>query len=619
MALQQQFESAMSHHQAGRLAEAEAVYRQIIAQQPDFAEAHSNLGNVLRNRGEFAGAIESCQRAVSLKPDLFAAYNNLGNALVEAGRLGDGIAAFRRAIEIAPNVASIHYNLGNALKEAGDWNGAIESFRDAIALQPELAEAHNNLGTVLKDAGQLEEAVDAYSRAIKLHPNYAEAHNNLGSALKAMGQLDEAIAAFEQAMRLRPGFAEAHSNLIYTLHFHPASDAQTLLKAGRSFNERHAESLKKMWQPHGNDRDADHPLRIGYVSPDFCEHPVGRFLLPLLAAHSTDQFSIFGYSDTRRADEMTGLLRRHIPHWRDTGRLTHAQLAQLICDDRVDVLVDLAMHAAGNRMLVFARKPAPVQVTYLAYCSTTGLDAMDYRLTDPYLDPPGAGDAMYSERSIHLPDTYWCYPRNDLAGEIAPPPSISAGAVTFGCFNNFSKVSSDSLSLWIELLRKVAKSRLLLLAHEGRHRDRIRDSLKRAGVDPARLRFVGRTSLSEYFKLHAQVDIALDPFPYTGGTTTCDALWMGVPVVTLRGRTGVGRSGVSILSNVGLKELIAESPEQYVQIAAELAEDTVRLNDLRRTLRARMSASPLMDAPRFARDIEAAYRRMWQNWCTDKL
>jgi len=619
MTLQHQFELAMSHHQAGRLAEAESAYRQIIAQQPNYAEAHSNLGNVLRDRGEFAAAIESCRRAASLKPDLFAAHNNLGNALVEAGRLDDAIAAFRRAIEIAPNVASIHYNLGNALKETGDWAGAIGSFRDAIVMQPELAEAHNNLGTVLKDMGQLEEAVDAYSRAVKLRPNFAEAYNNLGSALKAMGQLDEAIAAFEQAMRLRPGFAEAHSNLIYTLHFHPGSDAQTLLGAGRSFNERHAKPLKKTWQPHGNNRDADRPLRIGYVSPDFCEHPVGRFLLPLLAAHDTDQFSIFAYSDTRRADETTGLLRRHPSHWRDTSRRSHAQVAQLIRDDRIDVLVDLAMHAAGNRMLVFARKPAPVQVTYLAYCSTTGLDAMDYRLTDPYLDPSGEGDAMYSEQSIRLPETYWCYPRNDQAGEIAPPPSISAGAVTFGCFNNFSKVSSESLSLWIELLQSVATSRLLLHAHEGRHRERICDSLKRAGVDPARLRFVGRTSLSEYFKLHAQVDIALDPFPYTGGTTTCDALWMGVPVVTLRGRTGVGRSGVSILSNVGLKELIAESPEQYVQIAMKLAEDTPRLNDLRRTLRNRMSASPLMDAPRFSRNVEAAYRGMWRNWCTDKL
>jgi len=290
-------------------------------------------------------------------------------------------------------------------------------------------------------------------------------------------------------------------------------------------------------------------------------------------------------------------------------------LAQLIREDQIDILVDLTMHTAWNRMILFARKPAPVQVTYLAYCSTTGLDTMDYRLTDPHLDPPGMNDACYSEESIRLPETYWCYSAHEPTPQIGPLPALNAGEVTFGCLNNFCKVSPDTLDLWIQLLRVTPKSHLILHAHEGSHRQRVRDLLERQGIDPQRLKFVASVPLSRYFKLYEQIDIGLDPFPCNGGTTTCDALWMGAPVVTLAGRTAVGRAGVSVLRNIGLPELIAESPQQYVQITTDLAQDLPRLAELRRTLRARMQASPLMDAPRFARNVEAAYRQMWRNWC----
>jgi predicted O-linked N-acetylglucosamine transferase (SPINDLY family) len=295
--------------------------------------------------------------------------------------------------------------------------------------------------------------------------------------------------------------------------------------------------------------------------------------------------------------------------------VTDERMAQLVREDQIDVLVDLTMHMARNRMLLFARKPAPVQVTYLAYCSTTGLETMDYRLTDPHLDPPGMNDAYYSEQSIRLPETYWCYPLHEQSPQAGPPPAPSGGEVTFGCLNNFCKVSPAALELWIQLLRATPKSQLILHAYEGSHRQRVRDLLEHEGIDPQRLKFVGMVSLSEYFKRYEQIDVGLDPFPCNGGTTTCDALWMGVPVVTLAGRTAVGRGGVSILANVGLPELIAQTPQQYVQIATDLAGDLPRLGELRRTLRARMQASPLMDAPRFARNIEAAYRQMWRNWC----
>ena len=273
------------------------------------------------------------------------------------------------------------------------------------------------------------------------------------------------------------------------------------------------------------------------------------------------------------------------------------------------------MHMANNRLLVFARKPAPVQVTYLAYCGTTGLGAMDYRLTDPYLDPPGQGEQFYSEQSIHLPETYWCYQPVVPTPPVTGVPALQAGQVTFGCLNNFCKVTVPTLTAWSRLLQAVPGSRLLLHARAGNHRDRVRDFLAQQGLSPERVRFVDTVSTADYFRLYEQMDVALDPFPYGGGTTTCDALWMGVPVVSLAGLTAVGRSGLSILSNVGLPELVAGDVESYVRIASELADDLTRLRKLRATLRERMQASPLMDAPRFARNIEAAYRWMWQNAC----
>jgi protein O-GlcNAc transferase len=270
---------------------------------------------------------------------------------------------------------------------------------------------------------------------------------------------------------------------------------------------------------------------------------------------------------------------------------------------------------AGSRLLVFARKPAPVQVTYLAYCSTTGLDTIDYRLSDPYLDPPGGDESVYSERTVRLPRTYWCYQPSVPPMSVGPLPALSRGYVTFGCLNNFCKVSEPTLAAWSRILLSIPESRLLLNASEGSHRQRVLDRLGREGIEPHRIQFVGRLPAPEYFHLYDGIDIALDPFPYGGGTTTCDALWMGVPVVSLLGRTAVGRGGMSILSNVGLPDWVVRTEDAYVKLATQWALDLGRLNELRSTLRRRMEASPLMDAPKFARDIEAAYRGMWREWC----
>jgi protein O-GlcNAc transferase len=463
----------------------------------------------------------------------------------------------------------------------------------------------------------LDEAIASYRQALALQPDLPEAHNNLGNALCEKGQLDEAIAALRQAIALQPTDPEAHSNLVATLNCHPGFDAEAIAEEQRHWNRQHAEPLRSCIRPHFNERTSGRRLRIGYVSPDFHGHAVGRFLLPLLANHDHHDFEVFAYAQVPVPDAMTLQLRAHADQWHSLVGLSDEQAAALIRDHQIDILVDLALHTAHNRLLVFARKPAPVQVTYLAYAGSSGLRTMDYRLSDPFLDPPGMDQSAYSEQTIRLPQTYWCY-QPVHTPPIAPLPALGAGHITFGCLNSFRKVNEPVLEIWTRLLRAVPQARLLLHAAEGTHRQRTADLLLKLGIDPRRLRFVGKVPLPEYVQLYGQIDIALDPFPYGGGTTTCDALWMSVPVISLRGNTAVGRAGLSLLSNIGLPELVAQTPEEYVRIAADLANDLPRLRALRSSLRTRMEQSPLMDAPRFARDVEAAYRTMWRQWCLEK-
>jgi predicted O-linked N-acetylglucosamine transferase (SPINDLY family) len=337
-------------------------------------------------------------------------------------------------------------------------------------------------------------------------------------------------------------------------------------------------------------------------------------VLPLLSAHDHQKIQVYCYSDVGCSDSWTEKIRQHADVWRDVMGLSHEQLAELIRRDGIDILVDLALHTAGSRLLVLARKPAPVQVTYLAYCSTSGMETIDYRISDSHLDPPGNGDEHYSERTIRIP-TYWCYQPAIESATVGTPPMVASHRVTFGCLNHFSKITGPTLAAWCRLLESVPESCLILHAPQGSHRLRLRDSLKREEIDPERLTFVDRVPMQDYLEQYRRIDIGLDPFPYGGGTTTCDALWMGVPVVSLSGRTAVGRGGASILSNIGLEDLIAKSAEEYIDIAARLAADPSRLGELRSNLRRRMQGSALMDTRKFAESMEAAYREMWGQWC----
>jgi predicted O-linked N-acetylglucosamine transferase (SPINDLY family) len=417
-----------------------------------------------------------------------------GYALHQAGRLMDAEEIYRQVLVRRPNHADALHLLGLLLAQSGRLEAAADLLQRAVRANPNAAEAWGNLGNIYKDLRRLDEAIDSYQQAIRLKFDLAEAYSNLGNVLKSQGRLDEAIASHRQAIKFRPDLTRAHSNLVYDLHFHPGCDAAMLFDEHRCWNQRHAARFGQFIVPHANNRDPDRPLKIGYVSPDFCEHPVGRFILPLLAAHNHDRFNVYCYSHAPRVDGETDLIRRHASQWRNTVGLSDERTAQIAREDQIDILVDLTMHMSRNRMLLFARKPAPVQVTYLAYCSTTGLDTIDYRFTDPHLDPAGSDDSVYSETSIQLPETYWCYQFDEHSPEVGPSPAKKNAEITFGCLNNFCKVSPQALDVWIEILRENPKSRLILHAHEGSHRQRVRDLLQSRGIDPQRLQFLGWVS-----------------------------------------------------------------------------------------------------------------------------
>jgi predicted O-linked N-acetylglucosamine transferase (SPINDLY family) len=618
-----------------RLDEAIPVFQQVVRLKPDFAQAHSNLGNALRLQGRLDEAINHLREALQLEPNHANAHGNLAIALLAHGKADQAIASSRqalllnpsnaealtslkKALQLNPNLPEGHNTLGNILAEAGQQEDAIAAYRQALRLKPEFAEALSNLGIVLCKKGLVDEGIASFREALRLKPDYADALNNLANALKDQGQLAEAMALMERVRQLKPDDARFHANVLGTLNYHPGSDPKAIYEEHRRWEQQHASFPEaKQRQPlrFANDPSPERRLRVGYVSADFSSHVVGRNVWPLFRNHNHEQFEITLYPNMTHGDPMTEQFQKCADHWYAIAHWPDEQVANWIRQHRIDILVDLAVHTLGNRLLVFARKVAPVQVTFAGYPGTTGLRAMDYRLTDPYLDPPGLFDDWYAEESYRLPHSFWCYDPQSEEPLVAPLPALEKRFITFGCLNNFCKVNDEVLQLWARVLREVKDSRLLLLAKPGSHRQRTHDVLGRHGIATERVEFIPPKPRSEYLASYHQVDIGLDTLPYNGHTTSLDSFWMGVPVITLVGKTVVGRAGLSQLTNLGLQELAAHSPDEFVRLVVELAGDLPRLQALRTGLRERMKQSPLMDAEGFARGIEEAYQAMWRKWC----
>jgi protein O-GlcNAc transferase len=536
----------------------------------------------------------------------------------QAARLAQAEACYRRVLATQPEQPDALHLLGLLAQQVGRYDQAVELIGHAIKRIGHPV-YFSNLGVVLNDQGKLEEAIAAYRQAISIKPDFAEAYSNLGNSLNDQGKVDEAIAAYRQAISIRPDFPEAHSNLLFCLNDDDKLTNNDLFAAHREWDERYGRQAPRP-TAHANEREAGRRLRIGYVSPDFRSHSVAYFVEPLLKNHDRQTVEVFCYADIMQPDAVTAHLQGLADHWQMTTGLSEDQLAERIRMDGIDILVDLAGHTAKNRLRVFARKPAPVQVTWLGYSNTTGLGAIDYRLVDAVTDPVGKADAWASETLVRLEGGFLCYGGLKDGLEPVAPPCLTTGAVTFGSFKQPGpKVSPATLDAWAKLLTRLPQGRLLLKGRsfaDAATRTLFLARLNERSVTADRVRLVaGLPDATAHQAVYHRVDIALDPFPNNGTTTTCEALWMGVPVVTLRGDRHAGRVGASLLTQLNLTDLIADSVDEYVEIALGLAASPGRLAQMRRSLRAHLAASTLCDGTAFARKVETAFRKMWYRWC----
>lgn len=686
--VQSNMQAAAELHRRGQLREAEVLYRQVLAADPNHATALGLLGVVAHQTGYCAEAERLLSRAVDLAPQAVALWNNLGVVQMECNRPQEAAVSFRRALELDerapatlanlgavdakvgrfdeamdhfsralalspenpdaltgigealfhqsrreeaiahhrralardPDHALAHNNLGKAL-EHDDPTQAAEHFTRARELRPDLMEAWTNLAGIVTRQGQPTQALGVLQRALEINPRSADAHHAMARALMSAGRVRESIAHRRQAVALDPDNDVVHSGLLWALSYDESAKPQAVFEEHLAWAARVDRPLTALAGSHDHhDRDRDRPLRIGYVSGDFRDHAVAHFIEPVLRHHDPAAVDVFCYTTSPRSDHVTERLRAFARGgWRDITNLTDERSAEMIAADRIDILIDLAGHTKGGRLRLFARRPAPVQATWVGYCATTGLRAVDYWITDGLVDPPGQPEPFAAEKLMRLPHTLACYRPPDDAPAVADAPPITRnGFVTFGSFNRAAKLNDRVVDAWSQILLAVENSRLLLVFPSLQDVTVLEEIAQRfiaRGLPRDRLDIRPTQPMKEYLLSHNDVDIVLDPFPFTGHTTTLHTLWMGVPVLTLAGQTHVSRRGVSVMTNLGLTDWIASSPQDYVAIAVSAAGDVARLTQLRRELRNRMLASPLMNYDEFVRDVERAFRAMWQTWC----
>lgn len=538
---------------------------------------------------------------------------------LERYRDGDKTAAAalcRSALALDPRQAPAWSLLGRIALDDEQLERALECYAHILAIEPDEPDYLVNAAEVNRRAGHLGRALELSERALSLRPLDARAWQVRGGALEEMDRLDEALDCLRHELELKPDNIDGHSNLLFLLSRADLLPPRQVAAEYRRWGELYADPLSAAAAPHANSPEPDRPLRIGYVSADFRRHAVAYFAEPFLARHDRSAWRVYCYSNCRRPDDVTQHLRGLADEWRDIAALSDDAAARLMRDDRVDILVDLAGHTAGNRLLLFARRPAPVQMTWLGYLGGTGMAAMDYRISDRYADPAGEADDQYREQLLRLPHSKWCYLPPAGMPACNALPAQRHGYVTFGSFSSFPRISNETLRAWALLLGRLPGARLRMTgAPGGESLDRMLEIFDAAGVFADRLDLVGRLPLDACLQQYLQIDIALDPFPCNGATTTCESLWMGVPVVSRSGRSGASRSAISLLTNAGLPQLVAGSWEGYIDTALRLAADLPALAQLRATLRERLRASPLLDAQGFTRDLEALYRDAWRRWC----
>lgn len=635
----------------GRLAEAETEYRAILAIAPQSIPALINLGNVLHELERYEDAVANFRKAIRLSPGLAEAHNNLGNSLRALREYDGSIAALEQAILLRPEYAEAFNNLGNVYHDKGEYDQAMRAYDRALQLNPSYAEATHNIANVFMHLKYFDRALEYCARALALRPRFTDALLTRGLVQRELGQLTEAEASFKQALEIAPGDAIVlmnmsgiildlgrvqesidyarrvlaqhpisvhYQNYLLSLHYLSGVKPQECYEEHLRWAQMEMSNRKSSLKPF-KASTPNKKLRIGYVSPDFWHHPVAKFIEPMLVDRDRNAFEITCYANLKNQDDLTRRFEESADHWRNITGLKAQAISDLIQTDEIDILVDLSGHTGFNQLGVFAMKPAPVQVTYLGYPDTTGLKTVDYRISDAWADPPGLTERYHTEQLLRLPNTFLCYQPMPDAPAVDALPAVTNGYITFGSFNNLAKISDEAIALWASVLHAVAHSRLFLKTKQladAQARGLLLKRFAAAGINPERIELASWVAnQGGHLAAYGKVDIALDTYPYHGTTTTCEALWMGAPVLTLAGAVHVSRVGVSILNNVGFPELVAETPEEFLNRAVDLARDLPKLAHMRATLRAQMQGSPLCDAATFVKNMESAYREIWLTYC----
>jgi protein O-GlcNAc transferase len=601
--------------EAGRLADAEGVCRRGLTLDPKNPYLLYMLGGIAAETREFDAAIDWLQQAVRYKKDDPSYYLDLGTALCARRRDDEAVACFKKALRLQSNCAKAHGGIAYVLHSQGKQDAAASRYRQALKCDPKFAGAHTGLGAVLHAQGKLDEAVVCFQQALACDPKCAEAHGAYASLLVKRGFLGETIHHLKEAIALKPHLTGAYDSLLLCLQYMPGANSALILELARRWEQ--SLSRPPALAPWRNTPSPARTLRVGYVSGDFRTHSVAHFIESVFRAHDRSAVELFCYSTKEHTDEVNARLKQTANAWREIGTLNDDEAARLVREDGIDILVDLSGHTQGHRLGLFARKPAPVQCTWLGYVGTTGLDTIDYIIGDRFVIPP-ADERFYCEAVYRLSGSYLCFSPPAVPMDVAPLPTLQDAPMTFGSCNSLYKLTEHVLDLWAKILLAVPGSRLLLKNYHLTtpvFADQIIARLTQSGIDADRVTLSPAAPRDEILATYNQIDIALDPFPYGGGTTTAEALWMGVPVITWRGDRFVGRVSESILTTAGMSEFVAASAEEYVDIAVTLAADLPRLAALRAGLRDRLVQSRLCDAARFTHDLEDAYRTMWTRWC----
>jgi len=604
-----------------RLAEANELLAFVCKRDKTDIGSWSALGSVNFRLNNLKRAEACFRHARKLKPGDFRLSINLGAVYASSGRLEEAIDCFQRALRIQPKSADAYYNLGNALMHQRDYQAAIGNFRHCIDLAPGHTQAWINLGAVYRNTLNVHEAIQCYENILEYESASFHALTNLGAIYKDTGRIDAAIEYFSRALEHNPRYRLARSSLVFTLNNHPTCSPEDLFKEHRRWGKLCCDR-SGVFEHHDHSGDPNRVLRVGYLSPDLKTHSVAFFLEGLLARHEKHRVEAICYAEVNNPDATTKRLRSCCRHWRVTCGLTDSEVAGQVHADRIDILVDLAGHTANSRLAVLALKPAPVQVSYLGYPNTTGLPEVDYRLTDEWADPTGRTECFHTERLVRLPHGFLCYSPPAETPAVSTLPARNNGWITFGSFNSLSKINGTVVSLWARILEAVPGSKLVLknpAFADTTVRQYYLDLFSAQGVAAPRLTLLEHiASLDGHLAAYNSIDLALDTFPYNGTTTTCESLWMGVPVITLTGHVHAGRVGVSLLNQLGMKKWIARDTDDYLDIAVSCAGDLDELNRIRRCLRDAMRDSPLCDASLHASEVEEAYREMWRTWCATR-